>query len=104
MSLPSPRPTLTVCVLSCLFASCASSRETMVVNVSPPEASVYINGKREGQGGRRARDLDFGAQPRIYVQATAPGFEPHFEWFTRKEVRELMDRNLDLAITLRQRR
>lgn len=104
MRRPLPRSSPVVCLLSCLLAGCASSTETMVVSVNPAEASVYINGGRRGQGGRRPHELDFGPQQRVYVQATAPGYEPHFEWFTAAQIKDMQQHDLDLAITLRQRR
>lgn len=87
-----------------LLPACSSSSYKMVISVNPPEASVFVNGVRMGQGGRRPHDLAFDKQERVYVQATAPGYEPHFEWFEPDKVEDMIDRKLDLAITLRQRR
>jgi hypothetical protein len=87
-----------------LLPACGSASHKMVIQVNPPEASVYINGQRVGQGERRPHDLSFDRQERVYVQATAPGYEPQIEWFDLQKVEDMIDRNLDLAMTLRQRR
>lgn len=94
------RPLLAPAALA-LLGACASSTHKMEIRVSPPEASLYINGDRVGQGSRRVYDLDFGEHPRVYLQATAPGYQPSFEWKTEQEIVDLTDRNRELTITLR---
>ena len=97
-----PRALLLLALLG--LAGCGSAGHNIVISVNPPEASLYINGEKTTQGGRRTHSLPFGNSGRVAVQATAPGFEPHFEWVTEEQVLDMIDRNNDLPITLRQRR
>lgn len=96
-----PVPLLTIALM---LPSCSSSSHKLVLNVDPPQASVYINGERVGQGGKRPYDLSFGSQERVYVQATAPNYEPFFDWLTEEKVIDLLDRDLEFPVYLRQRR
>lgn len=86
-----------------LLSSCGSTSRSMVVSVNPPEASVYINGEPAGKGNKRVHQLPFGNVQRVYIQATAPNFEPRTEWFDLVKIDEMIDRDLDINITLRQR-
>lgn len=86
-----------------LLASCGSTSRTVVISVNPPEASVYINGEAAGKGNARPHQLSFAQSTRVYVQATAPGFEPRIDWFTLEDVDRMLDHGLDLNMTLRQR-
>jgi hypothetical protein len=86
-----------------LLSACSSSSRNLVVSVNPPEASVYINGELAGKGNSRPHELSFANCERIYIQATAPNFEPRTEWFTMKQLDEMIDHSLDINITLRQR-
>jgi hypothetical protein len=85
--------------------ACGSAGHSLLISVNPPDASLYINGERVSQGGRRTHVLTFDKQQRVCVQATAPNYEPHFEWITEAEVLDLSARNNnELPITLRPRR
>lgn len=86
-----------------LLPACSSPSRNMVISVNPAEASIYINGEPAGPGNARVHELSFVKTPRIFIQATAPNFEPHGEWFTLQQVDELIARGRDIPITLRQR-
>ncbi len=85
------------------LAACGSSGYVRVVSVNPPDASVYINGERVGQGSSRPYTFDFGDTERICVQATHQDYNPEIEWFDRARLDQMIAANLPIAITLRPR-
>lgn len=85
------------------LAACGSSAYVRVVSVNPPDASVYINGERVGQGSSRPYTFDFGSCDRIYVQATHPDYNPELEWYDRARIEQMIDANLPVTLTLRPR-
>jgi hypothetical protein len=87
----------------CLAAACGSPSYVRVVSINPPDASVYINGERVGQGDSRPRTFDFTNVGRIYVQASHPDYQPEMEWFTRQKIEQMIATNTDVKITLRPR-
>lgn len=95
-------PTAVVLPLLALCA-CNSSSFVRVVSVNPPEASLYINGEKVGNGNSRPRTFDFKQTQRIYVQATHPDYTPEIEWFDLEKIQQMIDTNTDVKITLRAR-
>ena len=97
-----PRSTLLMCT-ALLATACSSTSRSMFISVNPPQAALYINGEPVGNGDKRPHTLSFAESERIYVQAAAPDFEPRIDWFTLQQLDEMIDRNLDILISLRQR-
>jgi hypothetical protein len=85
------------------LAACGSSGYTRVMSVNPPDASVFLNGERVGQGSSRPYTFDFSQNERIYVQATHPDYQPEIEWFDAARIEQMIASNLDIKITLRAR-
>ncbi len=85
------------------LAACGSSGYVRVLSVNPPDASVYVNGERIGQGSSRPYTFDFGQNKRIYIQATHPDYQPEIEWFTVEKVQQMIATNTDVKLTLRPR-
>lgn len=83
--------------------ACGGAGYVRVMSVNPPDASVYINGERVGQGSSRPYTFDFTTSERIYVQATHPDYQPEIEWFTKERIEQMVAANLDVKITLRPR-
>ncbi len=100
-SLPLLRSTLLVSLLAA--TACSGSGYTRVLSVNPPDASVFINGDKVGQGSSRPYTFDFTNNERIYVQATHPDYQPEIEWFDRARIEQMIAANLDVKITLRPR-
>jgi hypothetical protein len=98
MSLRSTR-LLVLLAVSCAGA-CSSSTYQRVVSVNPPDATLYINGVKVGKGDRRPREFDFATVGRVCVQAVHPEYKPEVEWLTEADMRNLVDTNTDLKITL----
>ena len=96
-----PRSALLVSLLS--IAACSSSSYQRVVSINPPDASLYINGDYVGKGDRRPREFDYSEVKCIYVQAVHPDYQPETQAFTEAQMRNLVDTNTDLKITLRSR-
>lgn len=91
-------------VLACAgLCACGGASYVRVLSVNPPDASVYINGERVGQGSSRPYTFDFRETPRIYVQATHPDYQPEIEWFDVPRMEQMIAANLDIKITLRPR-
>jgi|LakMenE01Jun11ns_1017448.scaffolds.fasta_scaffold8047005_1 hypothetical protein len=91
--------------LAVLFASlcagaCGAPIYQRVVSVNPPDASLYINGVKVGNGDRRPRDFDFTDVGRVCIQAVHPEFKPKVEWYSEVEMRKLVNTNTDLKMTL----
>jgi hypothetical protein len=91
-----------VASLFLLSAGC-STTPVRVLSVNPPDASVYLNGERIGQGSSRPQKFDFSQHGRIYVQATHPDYLPEIEWFTPEKIEQMIATNTDVKITLRPR-
>ena len=89
--------------LLCLAAGCSSSTYMHTLAVSPPDASVYVNGVRVGQGSSRPVEFDFANSPRVCVQATHPDYQPEMEWFTLQKLKHMMSTNTPVTLTLRPR-
>lgn len=85
------------------LAACGGAGYVRVVSVNPPDATVYINGERVGQGSARPFTFDFTNCERIYVQATHPEYQPECEVFDRTRLEQMIASNLDIKLTLRQR-
>lgn len=106
MHLPSPRSALhSVALLSLLgLPACfGGSNYVRVLTVNPPDASVYINGVKVGQGSARPQTFSFAECSRIYVQATHPDYQPETEWFTAEKLDNMVATNTDVKLTLRPR-
>lgn len=100
----SRRPFRSVILLSgVLLAACSGASYVRVVSVNPPDASVYVNGEKIGQGSARPWTFDFSNVERIYVQATHPDYLPEMEVFTVTDIQQRIDSNLDVKLTLRPR-
>lgn len=80
-----------------------SSTPVRVLSVNPPDASVYVNGQRIGQGSSRPQAFDFSQYSRIYIQATHPDYLPEIEWFTPEKIEQMISLNTDVKLTLRPR-
>jgi hypothetical protein len=87
-----------------LLTACAGSSYRTVVRVDPPDASLFINGKRVGTGDPRPYDLPFGEYERVFIQATKRGFEPQTLVYTAKDVEDILDTTEVVKITLPERR
>lgn len=85
------------------LAGCGSSTYMHTLSVNPPDASVYVNGVRVGQGSSRPVEFDFTESPRVCVQATHPDYIPEMEWFTLAKLKHMMSTNTPVTLTLRQR-
>lgn len=94
--------TLALAPMLCLGA-CSSSSYMHMLSVNPPDASVYVNGVRVGQGNSRPVEFDFAGGPRISVQATHPDYVPELEWFTLQKLKHMMASNTPVTLTLRLR-
>jgi hypothetical protein len=106
MLLPSPRFALRSVALMSLLGLTAcfgGSNYVRVLTVNPPDASVYINGERVGQGSSRPQTFSFADCTRIYVQATHPDYQPETEWFTIEKMDNMVATNTDVKLTLRSR-
>lgn len=98
------RRTLAPVLLTLLgLAACSSSSHTLTLSVNPPDASVYLNGDKLGQGNSRPVVFDFSQYQRVYLQATHPDFEPEFEWFDKAKVEAMLASRTDVLLTLRSR-
>jgi hypothetical protein len=85
------------------LAACGSASYTRVVSVNPPDATVYINGEKVGQGSARPCKFDFSNVDRIYVQATHPEYQPEMEIFDQARIQQMIAENLPIKLTLRPR-
>lgn len=85
------------------FASCSSSSRRTLIQVSPSDASLYINGKRVGNGDKLPYLLSFDDAERVYVQATRSGFVPETKVYTQAEIDSINETVQVLKITLRER-
>lgn len=101
----SPRPLLfALACVALAAAGCGSSAYRLVIQVSPPEASVFVNGKRLATGtSRLVHDFSFDSYGRAFVQVTAPNYEPSLDVLTEEDVRRLYDQELPYSKALRQR-
>lgn len=84
-------------------AGCGGASYVRIITVNPPEASLYINGTKVGQGNSRPYAFDFSTCERIFVQATHPDFQPATEEFDRAKIEALIAANIDVKISLRAR-
>ena len=98
-------PRLRVAALLSLLplAACGSASYVRLLSVNPPDAAVYINGERVGQGSRRPHTFDFSNCSRVYVQATHPDYQPETEWFTQEKMEQMVATDTPVALTLRPR-
>lgn len=85
------------------LAGCSSSKYMHMLSVNPPDASVYVNGERVGQGNTRPIEFDFEQGPRVSVQATHPDYVPEIDWFTLPKLKHMMATNTPVTLTLRLR-
>lgn len=91
-------------VLLMLLAACGTSAPKILVQVSPPQASVYVNGKKMGQSREGLYAMDFSNSERVYVQVTAPRFTPLIKWYTRQDIDDMLAINHRIILDLRERR
>lgn len=92
-----------ILVPALFLTACGSSGYSRIVSVNPPDASVYINGERIGQGSARPYAFDFSQCSRVYVQATHPDYMPEFEWFTLEKIQDMIRTGTEVRLTLRPR-
>jgi hypothetical protein len=83
--------------------ACGGANYTRVVQVNPPDASLFINGEYVGKGSPRPYTFDFGNVETIYVQAAHPEYVPELEKFDRARIEQMIASNLDIRLTLRSR-
>lgn len=85
------------------LTACGGAGYVRTVSVNPPDATVYVNGEKIGQGSSRPFTFDFSSTERIWVQATHPDYQPEVEVFTVADIQQRVDSNLDVKLTLRPR-
>ncbi|MFN3241657.1 MAG: hypothetical protein ACE37K_09115 [Planctomycetota bacterium] len=85
------------------LTACGSSGYSRVVSINPPEANLYINGVKVGNGDKRERQFSFEQQKRYYIQAVHPDFIPKLEIVDEKMIRGLVKNNLPLKMTMKAR-
>ena len=100
-----PNRTLTTALLASLLGltACGSSGYQRVVSINPPEASLYINGEKVGNGDKRERSFSFATQKRHYIQAVHPDFVPKLEIVDEKTLEGLVKNNLQFKMTMKAR-
>ena len=81
-------------------SACGSGGYVRAVSVSPPEATVYINGQKWGGGNRRPYEFNFSQQSRVFIQATCKDYLPKTEEFDEKKIRDMISTNTDVIISL----
>ncbi|MGE3173418.1 MAG: hypothetical protein AB7O97_12405 [Planctomycetota bacterium] len=87
-----------------VLPACGTAGYLTVIEVDPPSAALYINGQRVGNGDRQAYTLSFDRQDRIYLQATARGFEPDLRVYGEMELANQLDTVGAIKITLKEHR
>ena len=92
-----------LCVALLGLAACGATSHTLVVSINPPEASLYINGEKVGNGDKRPRTFSFEKEKRYYLQAVHPDFKPMLEIHDEASLRRLVNANLPLKMTLSSR-
>jgi len=85
------------------LAACGSTSNSIIVSVNPPEASLYIDGKKVGEGDKRERTFSFANAKRHYIQAVHPDFIPKLEIVDAKTIAGLKKNNLPLKMTMKAR-
>jgi hypothetical protein len=80
--------------------ACGSAGYLTVMQVDPPSAALYINGKRVGTGDKRPYTLSFGQYDRVFIQATQRGFVPANLVYTEQQVADILATTEVLKITL----
>lgn len=96
-------PRLAILLPLSALAACGGSSYVRVVTINPPDASVYVNGEKVGQGSSRPHTFSFGDSTRIYVQAVHPDYQPETEWYTLEKMEQMVATNTDVKLTLRPR-
>ena len=92
------RPAILLALLS--LPACGTTKYTMGVVVDPPTATVYINGELVGPGGKRTYELDFSKAERVCLQATAYGYKPAREIWTRQQVVNQLAQYAEFTVNL----
>lgn len=84
--------------------ACGTTTYRVPIQIDPPTAHVYINGKKVGQGDRFVHQIDFSQAERVCIQAAAKGYEPRTLLLTRDELKAQVDSVGDIRWTLIQER
>jgi hypothetical protein len=102
---PCSSPLVRTAALAVLLAlaGCASNRYTPIVKATPPEATVFVNGIKVGQGAPIPHTFDFSQCERIYVQAAHPDYEPFFQEYTELQMQQIVDAGLQVSVHMRAR-
>ncbi|MBL8724203.1 MAG: hypothetical protein JNK49_09160 [Planctomycetes bacterium] len=87
-----------------VLPACGTTTYRLPIQVEPPTAHVYINGKKVGQGDRFVHQVDFSQAERVCIQAAAKGYEPRMVVLTRDELKAQIDSVGDIRWTLIQER
>ncbi|MCK5945216.1 MAG: hypothetical protein KAI24_24720 [Planctomycetes bacterium] len=85
------------------LTACGSANYSRVVSINPPEASLYINGEKVGNGDKRERSFSFARHKRHYIQAVHPDFIPKLEIVDEKTLQGLVKNNLQFKMTMKAR-
>jgi hypothetical protein len=102
--MPSSLRKSAVLAVALAATACSSTRFEHFISIDPPDASVYINGTRQGKGDRRVHEFDFTNAQRVWVQAVHPDFRSEARQVTQSELERTAAARTDITISLGARR
>lgn len=92
------RPLTLIAILAA--TSCSAAPLEHYIRCDPPDASIYINGKREGKGDNLLHRFDFTSAKRVWISAVHPDMRAETKAFTPSQIRKFIDDEKNIPFTL----
>ena len=75
--------------LAALLAATACSAAPLehYITSDPPDATIFVNGKREGKGDNLLHQFDFSKSQRVWISAVHPDWRAETKPFTASQIR-----------------
>ena len=67
--------------------ACSAAPLEHYIMSDPPDASIYVNGKRVGKGDNLLHQFDFSQSDRVWISAVHPDWRAETKSFTANQIR-----------------
>lgn len=91
----------TVALSAVLFVpACAAAPLEHYIMSDPPDATIFVNGKREGKGDNLLHEFNFSQDKRVWISAVHPDWRAETKAFTESQIRRYIRDKKNISFSL----
>jgi len=80
--------------------ACTAAPLEHYIMCDPPDASIYIDGVREGKGDNLLHRFDFTTSKRVWISAVHPDWRAETKSFTESQIRKYIQDGKNIPFSL----